>query len=1123
MRQMRQKMIILISMLLISNVFSIAQTVEIGKTQNDDRAWTIVETFPIPESSSGLAYDGTYLYSGIYGSNGDQIYQIDPADGSYSLLCNGPQGDAFGLTFDGTYLWTTDHPSSSNPAVAIQFAMNGSEISQFDLPDTYMSGIAYDAGDFWVSTYYNPDGWIYNIDSTGTILNDFAAPDNQPWDLCIENDNLWMVDYWGNAIYKIDPSDGSLIESYGSEGTDPSGIVWDGNYLWYCDNGQGGVDYLYKVDLGGSGTPQINVPFQNYYYGIVTVGNQEEWDLTIDSTGVGDLIVENLTFSGIGSEYLSHATSFPITIPAGTSNQITITYEPLTPGELNVTATIHSNDPIDPEVEVTLTGNAVTPGPDIYLPQDSHDFGSLRLNSYTRWKMEIKNVGDSLLTINDMFSSENHFIIDPDLSIPFDLSPLESKIVDIWFQPTEEITYSANITILSNDATDSPYNVSVQGLGEDISFPVGETIWDYRIMGSYDMSPKAIISLPDINHDQINEVIVCSEDNYIRCFNGNADHADILWEKYIYSGSLFHQQEIQITRDIDSDGYSDFVIGTPWGDRSIYTISGKTGETIWKHDTHEYGGGGWVYMIDCSKDYNNDGMQDVLSATGDDPDDTGPKRVYCLDAYTGTSIWECYIGGPVFSVIGVGDFTGDGKPDVVAGASNNLETQGLVYGIDGSTGDIEWTFTAGGSSVWALAQLDDINGDGFRDVIVGDYYGYGDVYGLDATTGQQIFNSNINAQLILRFEQIGDVNDDGYVDILPSHTNDNAVIIDGKTGDNIWSTSIADKSWCVANAHDITGDDINDVFIGTLFEDNYCYFINGANGSIVESVQMREPVDAIGSTEDIIGDGSMEFVAGLRDGTVLCISGGAVVQQPQPPVADFIFEPANPMANETIYFNSTSYDTDGILVNWTWEMGDSTILYGEQVTYSYSMNGTYLVNLTVTDNNSTTDSITKIVSVGLVETIDVNQSLFDRGFRLMPGWDAAQEFVPAYPLLSRVELYLAKAGVYTGDVTFQILKENVMGDVVFERTISANDVPGPYQWISVDVGILVNTSETYVVVLKDATGANAYDNILWGWCDSFPSASGGPYDDGWFWFRKDGNVNWLSQRDWDFSFRTYGY
>ena len=97
--------------------------------------WTIVATYSIPEGASGLAYDGTFLYCGIYGSNGNEIYQIDPDTGLYTLLFTGPQEDAFELTYDGQYLWTTDHSGSpSTPAIAVQMDWSGAVLTNFDLP-----------------------------------------------------------------------------------------------------------------------------------------------------------------------------------------------------------------------------------------------------------------------------------------------------------------------------------------------------------------------------------------------------------------------------------------------------------------------------------------------------------------------------------------------------------------------------------------------------------------------------------------------------------------------------------------------------------------------------------------------------------------------------------------------------------------------------------------------------------------------------------------------------------------------------------------------------------------------------------------------------------------------------
>ncbi len=926
------------------------------------RDWSIVATYSIPESAAGLAYDGAYLYCGIYGANGDEVYQIDTDTGSYSLLFSGPQEDAFGLTYDGVYLWTTDHPgSSSTPAVAMQLDMNGNLFSQFDLPDHYMSGIAYDDGDFWVATYYPDPATIYKVDDTGSILQQFTAPDDQPWDLCLENDNLWMADYWGDTLYKIDPSTGNLLESHSSEGVDPAGIVWDGAYLWYCDNGIDYTDdYLYKIDLAGAGTPEIYVPITSHDYGVVTVGDSATWDATVENIGTADLVIQDVAFTGTGSDDLSCPLTFPVTINPDDQTQIPLVYEPQDAGELNAIATIESNDPVNPTVDITLTGNAVNPGPDIYLPESTHDYGTVRINAYTRWLMEIQNTGDEVLTIEDIISDDGHFIVDEQVTFPFDIDVLSSVQIGIWFQPAEDIVYSATLSISSNDPDEDPYIVSVHGEGLDMNYPIGEIIWQYYITGGSDNSVKAITPIPDINGDGFADVIICSEDDYIRCFNGNA-HAvgDVLWEHEIYAGSVYSQKGLAITEDVDYDGYNDVVVGSAWGGRLIRTISGKTGEEIWTHDTHEYGDGGWVYQVDCRYDYNNDGIIDVLAATGDDGHDTGPRRIYCLNGLTGESIWECPLGGTGFTVIGVEDFTGDGQPDAVAGASNDAETIGYAYGINGATGSKTWTFTATGSSVWALEQIDDITSDGIKDVIIGDFYG--NIYGLDATTGDQEYSNSVGSYAIItRFAKLNDVNGDGHPDIVPAHLGSGVKVIDGSTGDFIWSHPVADKPASVSRIEDISGDGINDVLVGTLYTNNYCYFLDGTDGSELESINLDTPVDAIAAIPDIVGDGSMEMIAGGRNGYVACFSGGLDVIPGNPPNEPTITGETNGKKGTEYEYTFNSVDPDGDDVYYWIEWGDGQIekwigpyASGDDVKVKHTWNeeGTYTIKARAKDTN----------------------------------------------------------------------------------------------------------------------------------------------------------------------------
>ena len=843
--------------------------------------WTIVDSYVLPEGASGLAWDGANLYCGIYGANGGRVYQINPETGAYSPLFYGEQGDAFGLTYDGEYLWTTDHQgSSSTSAYAMKLNWNGDVIEQFDLPDHYMSGIAYDNGNFWVSRYYPDPGHLYKINQAGGKIDQFEGPDDQPWDLAIENGNIWIADYYGNTLYCIDPKTASVINSHPSEGEDPAGVVWDGQYLWYCDNGDNfNEDILYKVDLQGSGSPEIIIDDQEHAFGNVAIGNSSIWSVSIENTGTANLVINDITF--IPDFDLNALVSFPVVIQAGETEILPIEYAPISFGPINAIATVASNDPIHPDESLTITGHGVYPKPTIHIEEATHDFGEVRLGAHTRWFINITNHGEQTLIISKASSDDLTFYIDPEIELPIELDTLASTQIGIWFTPIiPEESESTTIRIYNNDSNTNPALGWATGIGLDIEYPIGTELWRSQFTDDWDNSFKAIAPIPDINNDGIYDLIACSEDNYIRCFNGNADqNGDVLWAHEIYSGNIYSDRGLDVVSDVNGDGHSDIVVGATGGARLIRMLSGKTGEEIWTYHTSAIGNGGWVYQVDGSQDFNNDGLNDVLACAGDDGEGSGPNRAYCLNGFDGQPIWQHPVGGPVYGIIAVEDFTGDGNPDAIAGASNQWETDGLAIGINGGSGQAEWIFEVDGSSVWALAQIGDITFDGVNDVMIGDFYG--EHFALDATNGNQQCSGE-GLGLLTGFKRIQDINEDGHPEIVPEQFNNFVRIISGKDCSAIWTTPVIDSPTVVSPINDLNSDGISDIIVGTLFSDNYTYFLSGLDGEILFSSNFGTPVDAISAIPDIVGDGSSELIAGGRDGTISCISGGldAIIYNP---------------------------------------------------------------------------------------------------------------------------------------------------------------------------------------------------------------------------------------------------
>jgi len=79
--------------------------------------------------------------------------------------------------------------------------------------------------------------------------------------------------------------------------------------------------------------------------------------------------------------------------------------------------------------------------------------------------------------------------------------------------------------------------------------------------------------------------------------------------------------------------------------------------------------------------------------------------------------------------------------------------------------------------------------------------------------------------------------------------------------------------------------------------------------------------------------------------------------------ADFVWTPENPTIYDFVSFTDVSTDSNGTILNWTWDFGDGTVSYDQHPMHRYSNVGEYLVTLSVADDQGRFDSITKLISI----------------------------------------------------------------------------------------------------------------------------------------------------------------
>ena len=198
---------------------------------------------------------------------------------------------------------------------------------------------------------------------------------------------------------------------------------------------------------------------------------------TLKNTGSANLTGLAITKDGTNAADFT-ASALPVTtLAAGASTTFTVTYKPAAKGTRVAAIHIASNDSDENPFDINLSGTATMPAPEIAVEQPAgsgladgkskKSFGTIVIGKKGKAKtFTIKNTGGAPLTglaITRSGANKGDFIVTSPAKTS--VAPGAVTTFKVTFKPAAKGTRKAEIHIKSNDSDESPFDISLTGLG----------------------------------------------------------------------------------------------------------------------------------------------------------------------------------------------------------------------------------------------------------------------------------------------------------------------------------------------------------------------------------------------------------------------------------------------------------------------------------------------------------------------------------------------------------------------------------------------------------------------------------------------------------------------------------
>lgn len=279
----------------------------------------------------------------------------------------------------------------------------------------------------------------------------------------------------------LDGRDAILQADMANNGGAHQCLIWDafasmGMGFSALSLGAADINPLEAFDTPSVCTPNIDVSGPIAFEDVCT-GDTGTNQLEVFNTGTGDLIVTSVARSS-GSTLITvdPIPTTPVVIAPGAHVDFTIHCDPTSPGSRTAVIRILSNDPDQPQIDLTYMCD--TPAPDIDTNiANTGSFGDVCRDEFRDLTLTVSNSGGCRLTVTNITSNDAEFQVPSTMSFPVVIDAGDTLAVPIRLAPTSLGAKSGTITISSNDPDTPSKQVMVSG-----NAPPG----DVRVTGSTD-------------------------------------------------------------------------------------------------------------------------------------------------------------------------------------------------------------------------------------------------------------------------------------------------------------------------------------------------------------------------------------------------------------------------------------------------------------------------------------------------------------------------------------------------------------------------------------------------------------------------------------------------------------